>query len=52
MIDYEPRGFEDMTFQIYRIYYRQLKQQDILDSLTKTYILYFVWGFDCDHVYL
>ena len=36
--------------QIYRIYYRQLKQQDALGSLTKTDIFYFVWGLDCDRV--
>ena len=45
----DPGVSGDMTFQIYRIYYGQLKQ-DIMDSLTKTYIFYFVWLFDCDHV--
>ena len=36
----------EVAFQLYRIYYGQLKQ-DILGSPTKTYIFYFVWGFDC-----
>ena len=46
----DPGGSGDVTFQIYRIYYRQLKQQDVLGSLTKTYVFYFVWGLDCDRV--
>ena len=46
----DPGVSGDVTLQIYRIYYGQLKQQDILCFLTKTYIFYFVWGFDCDHV--
>ena len=46
----DPGVSGDVLFQIHRIYYRKLKEQDILASLTKTYIYYFVWGFDCDHV--
>ena len=33
-----------------RILLWQLKQEDVLGSLTKTYIFYFVRVFDCDHV--
>ena len=46
----DPGVSGDVAFQIYRIYYVKLKQQDILGSLTKTYIFYFVWVFDCRHV--
>ena len=50
MIEPYTPGFLDIYFfQIYMIYYRQLKQ-DVLGSLTKTYIFYFVWGLDCDRV--
>ena len=40
---------DDVTLQVYRTCYRQLKQ-DVLDSLTKTYVLFFVGGLDCDRV--
>ena len=35
----EPGVYGDVTFQIYRIYYRQLQQQYILGSLIETYWL-------------
>ena len=46
----DPGVSGDVTFQIYRIYYRHFKQEDILGSLTNPYIFYFVWVFDCGHV--
>ena len=50
MIEPDPGVFgDDVTFQIYGIYYRELKQ-DVLGTLTKTYIFYFVGGLDCDRV--
>ena len=45
----DPGVYGDVTFQIYGIYYRQLKQ-DVLGTLTKTYMIYFVGGLDCDRV--
>ena len=50
MIEPDPEVSGDVTLQIlYGIYYRQLKQ-DVLGTLTKTYIFHFVGGLDCDRV--
>ena len=46
----DPGVFGVVAFLKFRIYYRQLKQEDILGLLTISYIFYFVWVFDCDHV--